>query len=125
MDEMKKMSISICQYTGVLAFVCAIIVWVCFGTLAFFGVGIGAILGIAGFFHIVMFCQHVNGETEGKKAGFMNYAVRYFLYGVVMFGFAYLHIPVLSMLAGLVCHKGAILLYSIHTRKEMDDVSSK
>ena len=125
MDEMKKMSISICQYTGILALLCAIIAWVCFGTSSFIGVGIGAILGIAGFFHIVMFCQRIDGQTDGKKAGIMNYVVRYLIYGVVMFGFAYLHIPVLSMLAGLVCHKGAILIYSIHTRKEMDDVSSE
>ena len=125
MDDIKKMLRSIYLYTGICTTFCAIIAWVLFGTPSFIGVGIGAILGVGGFYHIVRFCQSINGEVNGKKAGIANYAVRYLVYGVVMFGFACLKIPVLSMLAGLLCHKGAILIYSIHTRKEMDDVSSK
>ena len=125
MDNLKNLSKSIIGYTGIFALICAIIAWAWFGFQAFLGVGIGSILGMIGFFHIVRFCQSIDGDTNGKKAGIMNYVVRYLLYGVVMFGFAYLGIPVLAMLAGFLCHKGAILMYSIHARKEMDDVSSE
>ena len=125
MDNIKDMSKSIMAYTGIFTLICAIIAWAWFGFYTFLGVGIGSILGMIGFFHIVRFCQSIDGDTNGKKAGAINYVARYLLYAVVMFGFAYLKIPVLAMLAGFLCHKGAILIYSIHTRKEMDDVSSE
>ena len=125
MDNIKKMSKSIVNTTSAIGLVCAIISWVFFGFYACLGVGIGSLLGVFGFIHIVRFCQSIDGDTNGKKAGMVDYTIRYLLYGIVMFSFAYLGIPVLAMLAGFLCHKGAILIYSIHTRKEMDDVSSE
>ena len=125
MDNIAKMSKQIGKITFFLSIPASVLVGYFFKLHAFLGVWIGTGIGLLGFGWIVHFCRSISESTDGKKEGTIQYIGRYLLYGCLLFGFACFKIPVLSMLLGILCHKAAILLYSVRTRKEMEDVSSE
>lgn len=79
----------------------------------FVGIWIGCMTGLIGFRMIIQMANMLNPNEEGaKKQGYQSYVFRYFIYGGIMFASAYVGVPVLSVLAGMMCHKASLFIYS-------------
>ena len=79
----------------------------------FIGVWIGCMAGLMGFNMIIQMAKNLNPDSqEAKKQGRGGYALRYLVYGIILFISAYMGVPVLSVLAGMMCHKASLLIYS-------------
>ena len=79
----------------------------------FIGVWIGCMMGLIGFNLIIQMTQNLNPDGQkAEKQGRGGYALRYLVYGIILFISAYKGIPVLSVLAGMMCHKASLLIYS-------------
>lgn len=77
------------------------------------GVWIGCLTALIGFRMIVQMAKMLNPDEEGaKKQGYRGYVFRYFMYGGIMFISAYVGVPILSVLAGMMCHKASLFIYS-------------
>lgn len=90
----------------------------------FAGVWIGALMSIAGLYAIVGYTRSLTTDTASKIRALLNYSVRYLFYGAVMLLAAFAGIPVLSLLAGFLCGKLALIYYSFKIRKEEEDGNS-
>jgi small-conductance mechanosensitive channel len=120
MDETKVLFASACKITLALALVCSLAGLLLFHSLnIFLGIWIGAVLGLIGLQMIVQFARTLSPETK-KSSGFFQYSIRYAMYAIVFFACAYKGIPVLSLLAGFLCSKLALFLYSLKTQKGVD-----
>lgn len=87
--------------------------------LAAIGVALGAALGLAGLYLICNMAGSIAGEPDkAKKRGTVHYIGRYCFYAVVLFAGAWAGIPPLAMLAGFLCTKLALVVYSLQSRKE-------
>ncbi len=74
------------------------------------GVGLGCMIGLIGFNMILQWGYSV--ETNSKASAFKNYLSRYVFYAC-MFGLSYYFgANILALLAGFMCHKIAIYIYS-------------
>lgn len=83
------------------------------------GIIIGTLCGIMGFNMIIKFSEKIDGDSVNVSRGSYNsYLRRYLMYTLVLILCAYVQIPVLAVLVGFLCHKGAIVLYSFIHRKE-------
>ena len=124
MGDLKKLFVQTGIYSLFLAVPCICIAFFAFGWRSAAGIVIGLALGMTGLFLIIRFARSIGTDPKARRAGLIQYVLRYCLYGIVMAFFAWRSIPVLAMLAGFMCTKGAILIYSQKLRKEADDVSS-
>lgn len=75
------------------------------------GIAIGAMVSIIGFNMVVKMAYKINGPTAGRSAR-ANYLLRYMIYAVV-FGISYWRgFNIFALLAGFLCNKAAILIYT-------------
>lgn len=87
--------------------------WILFYFNVFAGIWIGCMCALIGFRMIVKMTKSLNpDEQKAKKQGVFSYTMRYFFYGMILFICAYKGIPVLSVLAGIMCHKASLLIYT-------------
>lgn len=83
------------------------------------GIIVGTLCAVMGFNMIIKFSEKINGDSVNVTGGsYSSYLRRYLLYALVLILCAYVEIPLLAVLAGFLCHKGAIVLYSFIHRKE-------
>lgn len=85
------------------------------------GVIIGAICSYLGLLMIIAYVQGITPDQQQKWPAMLSYLIRYLFYGSVFFFFAWLQIPPLAMLAGFACGKLALVLYSLQSRKEVEN----
>lgn len=112
-----------CVYTAALALPAALLAWVLFpaeGWKAPAGVAGGALIGLFGLWLIIGFSAQVTGmsASSAKSRAAAGFALRYILYGILMAALALCGIPLLAVLAGFLCSKLALLIYSYSLRKE-------
>ena len=115
MGELEKMTKKIVKISVFLTIVVSILLAILFKSLTIFlGVWIGCFVAIMGYFMISKFtCSVSCDEDEAKKQGRYNYTLRYGFYGVSFLVATLLGVPVLSLLAGYMCHKGALIIYAL------------
>lgn len=118
-SEISLMSREIRRVTILLAVSAALLSLVLFQDISHTSTGIliGALCGLIGFDMIV----RMSGRLEEEKASAIGYACylrRYLVYGLVFGIAAYRGVPILALLAGMLCHKAAILVYVYRHRKE-------
>lgn len=83
------------------------------------GIWIGCCLALIGFRMIVQMAKMLDQDEEGaKKQGYRGYVFRYFMYGSIMLVCAYVGVPVLSILAGMMCHKVSLFIYSAFGKED-------
>lgn len=121
MDE-KRMYQQIRYYSCVLMLIAVLL------SLVFFfeyskevsiGIIIGTLCGVIGFNMIIKFSEKINGDNVNVSGGAYNaYMRRYLMYAIVIALCAYVGIPLLAVLVGILCNKAAIVLVSFINRKE-------
>ncbi len=85
------------------------------------GILIGGFSGLWGFAMIVSLCERIDGSTMNAKAyAFRSYTRRYLMYAVVFVLSVSQGANIFALLAGMLLHKGSILLYTWKHRKEDD-----
>lgn len=126
MDDLKYLTQFECCTSLGLCAICSLAGY-CFFHLDFkalLGLWIGALAGILGFFAIIFMVKSINPNSKSnERFGTFNYVARYAMYGIIFGIAAWNKIPVLSMLAGFVCTKASLILYSLKTRKEYESGS--
>lgn len=110
--------------------VCAVLALFCAGAALFLwpqphpqmaalGILFGACIGQFGLYLI---CTSVNSLSQDAKAekqrAFTGYLLRYAIYAAAAFAGVFAGIPVLSILAGFLCAKGSLLVYSYINGKD-------
>ena len=60
-------------------------------------------------------------EAAGKKMGTQEYMKRYLMYGLVLVVCQLMELPILAVLVGLMCNKGAILLYALKEKEDFHE----
>lgn len=60
-------------------------------------------------------------EIAGKKIGTQEYMKRYLMYGLVLVICQLMELPILAVLVGLMCNKGAILLYALKEKEDFHE----
>ena len=121
MDDLKRLFVETTKDSLLLALPCACAAFFCFGWLSGLGVVVGVVTGQVGLWMIIRFTKSITTHKKADRAGLTQYVLRYCMYGIVMVVFTCVHVPVLAMLAGFMCSKGALLMYSRKLRKEADD----
>ncbi len=113
--ELKQLCTGVFLWTlGLSAFASLAAILFFPGTQAGLGVWCGAAVAMAGFMMIVS--QYKDFGTENPKGkGVAGYLLRYAFYALTLGILAYAGIPVLALLTGIVCQKGAVLFYSLKT----------
>ncbi|EOS62112.1 hypothetical protein C815_00124 [Firmicutes bacterium M10-2] len=124
MDDLKKLFVQTTKYAVILGILCVCFAFVFFGMPSAIGICVGVVTGQLGLVMIIRFARTIGSQAKANRSGLKQYVLRYFMYGIIMVIFAYIGVPVLSVLIGFMCTKGAILMYSQKLRKEADDVSS-
>ena len=75
-------------------------------------------------FHSQMIQMALNIPTDeiaGKKIGTQEYMKRYLMYGLVLVICQLMELPILAVLVGLMCNKGAILLYALKEKEDFHE----
>ena len=76
------------------------------------GIGLGCMIGLIGFNMIVQWGFRVQ-ETGSMRSAFFSYMLRYFFYGCMFVLSYYMGANLLGILAGFICHKVSVYIYSI------------
>ncbi|WP_199519703.1 hypothetical protein [uncultured Holdemanella sp.] len=88
----------------------------------FIAVWIGCLTGLAGYRKIVQMALNIpTDEVAGKKIGTQEYMKRYLMYGLVLVICQLMEFPILAVLVGLMCNKGAILLYALKEKEDFHE----
>lgn len=121
MDETSQMGKEIRRITLALALVsCGISLMLFQGHFKDIGAGIliGALTGIIGFSMITHMSNTIELYGNPKAKGYSSYVKRYASYTLIFALAAWRGVHVLALLAGMLLHKGAILIYVFLHRKE-------
>ena len=105
---MQQMNKKIEKYTIILSLICSLICAFVFHSQmiqVFIAVWIGCATGLFGY----------------HKMGTQEYMKRYFMYGFVLVVCQLMKLPILAVLAGLMCNKGAILLYALKEKEDFHE----
>lgn len=122
-DETTRMSHEIRKITIILGLIVSGLSLLIFqGKFSTIGVGvfIGALTGMIGFNMIVHMSHRIEMYGDPKAKGYSSYVKRYAVYAIIFILSAYKGVNVFALFAGMICHKGAILIYVFLHRKEDD-----
>lgn len=86
--------------------------------LACIGVFYGAMLALISLWMICRKSGDGQPEIKNPSGYFGNYMGRFAMYAILLFAGAFIHIPVLSMLFGVICSKTALFYYADRHAKE-------
>lgn len=123
MNELKTMNKEIRRFSLALMLIAtgvSAVVWQ--GSFRTIGVGIiiGTMAGLIGFAMINTMSAGIEYASNPKAKGNFSYVTRFFFYMLIFGLSAYRGVNLLALLAGMLCHKGAIVLYAFLHRKEVD-----
>lgn len=122
MDELKCMGKEIRMWTLAIMLVITGIALVIFHDIKSVcaGIVIGAMCGLIGYAMINAMSMKVELYQDAKAKGYANYVKRYALYTIIFALSVSRGIHPLALLAGMLCHKAAIVVYAWIHRKEVD-----
>ena len=106
---MQQMNKKIVKYTLIFSLFCSIACAMIFHSQmiqVFIAVWIGCLTGLVGY---------------RKKIGTQEYMKRYLMYGLVLVICQLMELPILAVLVGLMCNKGAILLYALKEKEDFHE----
>lgn len=83
------------------------------------GVVIGLMCALIGFQMIQSMSLGIE-ESNAKSKAYVGYLLRFIFYACVFTLSMYSGINVFALLVGFMCHKAAIIVYSVRYREEMD-----
>lgn len=122
---MQQMNKQIKKYTLAFSLFCSIACAMIFHSQmiqVFIAVWIGCLTGLVGYHKIVQMALNIpTGEAAGKKMGTQEYMKRYLMYGLVLVVCQLMELPILAVLVGLMCNKGAILLYALKEKEDFHE----
>lgn len=123
MDDMTVMNKEIRKLTLILALLLGgISIMVFQGAFQSITIGIfiGALSGIIGYNMIVHMSNSIEYYENPKAKGYSSYVKRYAVYTLIFALSVYKGVNIFALLAGMLCHKAAILIYVFLHRKEDD-----
>ncbi len=120
MSEQRAMVKEIRALSLLLALICSLLALALFfeawkAVLA--GIWIGVCTGLMGFGMIVAMSERLTPDVDGRRIGMSSYARRFLLYTLIFVLAVHSGVSVFALLAGMLCHKGSILLYTFIHRK--------
>lgn len=122
---MQQMNKQIKKYTLAFSLFCSIACAMIFHSQmiqVFIAVWIGCLTGLVGYHKIVQMALNIPAdEAAGKKMGTQEYMKRYLMYGLVLVVSQLMELPILAVLVGLMCNKGAILLYALKEKEDFHE----
>ena len=122
---MQQMNKKIVKYTLIFSLFCSIACAMIFHSQmirVFIAVWIGCLTGLVGYHKIVQMALNIpTDEAAGKKIGTQEYMKRYLMYGLVLVICQFMGLPILAVLVGLMCNKGAILLYALKEKEDFHE----
>lgn len=122
---MQQMNKKIVKYTLIFSLFCSLVCAVIFHSQmiqVFIAVWIGCLTGLVGYHKIVQMALNIpTDEAAGKKMGTQEYMKRYLMYGLVLVVSQLMELPILAVLVGLMCNKGAILLYALKEKEDFHE----
>ena len=122
---MQQMNKKIVKYTLIFSLFCSLVCAVIFHSQmiqVFIAVWIGCLTGLVGYRMIVQMALNIpTDEIAGKKIGTQEYMKRYLMYGLVLVICQLMELPILAVLVGLMCNKGAILLYALKEKEDFHE----
>ena len=122
---MQQMNKQIKKYTLAFSLFCSIACAMIFHSQmiqVFIAVWIGCLTGLVGYHKIVQMALNIpKDEAAGKKIGTQEYMKRYLMYGLVLVVSQLMELPILAVLVGLMCNKGAILLYALKEKEDFHE----
>ncbi len=122
---MQQMNKKIKRYTLIFSLFCSIACAMIFHSQmiqVFIAVWIGCLTGLVGYHKIVQMALNIpTDEVAGKKMGTLEYMKRYLMYGLVLVVCQCMELPILAVLVGLMCNKGAILLYALKEKEDFHE----
>ena len=122
---MQQMNKQIKKYTLAFSLFCSIACAMIFHSQmiqVFIAVWIGCLTGLVGYHKIVQKALNIpTDEAAGKKMGTQEYMKRYLMYGLVLVVSQLMELPILAVLVGLMCNKGAILLYALKEKEDFHE----
>ena len=122
---MQQMNKKIKRYTLAFSLFCSIACAMIFHSQmiqVFIAVWIGCLTGLVGYLKIVQMALYIpTDEAAGKKMGTQEYMKRYLMYGLVLVVCQLMELPILAVLVGLMCNKGAILLYALKEKEDFHE----
>lgn len=124
MSETRAMALEIRRLTILLIVVAAIGAYIIdpnsLKTISL-GILIGGFSGLWGFAIIISMSARIDGNTTDVKAfAFRSYTRRYLMYAVIFVLSVSQGASIFALLAGMLLHKGSILIYTWKHRKEDD-----
>lgn len=110
-------------WTFSLCLLCMVLVWLLWpedsAVMAALGVFMGALIGLAGLVMIIWLTMSFTADPGAdQKKGALGYTGRYVFYAIALFGLAYLGVPALAMLLGILCSKASLVIYAYQNRKD-------
>ncbi len=127
MNDLRYMNKRVIQITLILTLIISVIAGFLFSSnwlYVVIGVWIGAAAGLIGFQMIQSMAVSLDTDPENsQKQGRQGYLERYGLYALIFSVAAFLHVPVLAMLAGFMAHKISLFVYAYLEREDMHDGS--
>lgn len=122
---MQQMNKQIKKYTLAFSLFCSIACAMIFHSQmiqVFIAVWIGCLTGLVGYHKIVQMALNIpTDKAAGKKMGTQEYMKRYLMYGLVLVVCQLMELPILAVLVGLMCNKGAILLYALKEKEDFHE----
>ena len=122
---MQQMNKKIKRYTLAFSLFCSIACAMIFHSQmiqVFIAVWIGCLTGLVGYRKIFQMALNIpTDEIAGKKIGTQEYMKRYLMYGLVLVICQLMELPILAVLVGLMCNKGAILLYALKEKEDFHE----
>ena len=122
---MQQMNKKIKRYTLIFSLFCSIACAMIFHSQmiqVFIAVWIGCLTGLVGYHKIVQMALNIpTDEVAGKKIGTQEYMKRYLMYGLVLVVCQFMELPILAVFVGLMCNKGAILLYALKEKEDFHE----
>ena len=122
---MQQMNKKIVKYTLIFSLFCSIACAMIFHSQmiqVFIAVWIGCLTGLVGYRKIVQMALNIpTDEIAGKKIGTQEYMKRYLMYGLVLVICQLMELPILAVLVGLMCNKGAILLSALKEKEDFHE----
>ncbi len=97
--------------TFLLAIPCMGVATVLFSWVDALTILIGCGIGLWGF-RMIQSMVHSLTDEDSQKQGQKGYMMRYSFYGVCLVACALLHLHVLAVLVGILCHKAALVWYA-------------
>lgn len=123
MNEMQRMNKEIRRMTVIFMLVVALacaFMWQDALVRIAGGVLVGGCAGLIGFAMIVSMSANIEHVENARRKGYMGYITRYALYALIFAVCIYRGINVFAILAGFMCHKASIIVYTFRYRKELD-----